>query len=241
MASKMQDPYKNLQKGVSQYDELHTLDPANDPMNADQELSQGEQATYDEMYSDFMDKMLVGGEKPIVKMIKSAPDLYAGVSQAAFTILKAIYPAYAKEGEDASVALFSEGGMIATAVDEVYQLAQAHRLEGSDDINQYSAAQIDMMRRVGEFMEQRQEDDGVSNAQDLLMDIEEANNPGAIGQTEPSDIADIDAVQYQDETGEAIAQEGMAVEDEEAIAAEGGLVGPPQPAAEELPPSGGLI
>jgi hypothetical protein len=130
------------------------------------------------------------------------------VSQASFTLLKGVYDDYKeREGEVPQAVLFGQGGMIATAVDEVFKMASAHKVRGSEDVNQYTAAQMDMMRRVGELLEKEQSDSSVDEAQELMMDVEMAYNPGV--EAAPlgvKDQADLDAIEYQEEMRQPAAQ-----------------------------------
>lgn len=185
-----------------QYGELMTLDPGEDPMASTEEPTRAEQAQFDNLYADFMDVLYGRGEASVLKMVRTTPEIFQGVSQAAFTILRGVWGEFQrKEGEEVTPAiLFGEGGMINTAVDEVFSIAKANKLPGSDDINQYAAAQMDMMRRVGEYIQQRQDDGAVEEAQDLMTDIEIANNPNVEPGVLPTqDRQSIEALSVQDE------------------------------------------
>lgn len=186
---------------MGKYDDLVELNPQDDPWQASEEATPEEQAHYDELYAEFMDKLYGPQRDNAVRIVKTAPELFLGVSQASFTLLKGVYEEHRrKEGEVPQAALFGEGGMIATAVDEVFKLANTHKLKGSQDRNQYTAAQMDMMRRVGDLLEKEQSDDSVDEAQDLLLDVEEAYNPGAVsGPVGVNDQRDLEAIQYQEE------------------------------------------
>lgn len=183
------------------YDDLVELKPEDDPLQGSEPANEEEQAHYDNMFADFIDLLYGPQRDNALKMMKTTPDLFQGVSQASFVLLKGVYDEHTrKEGPVPQAALFGEGGMIGTAVDEMFKLAAAHKLKGSDDINQYTAAQMDIMRRVGDYLEKEQSDDSVNEAQDLLMDIEVANNPNVeaapIGTRDEQDLA---AIQYQEE------------------------------------------
>lgn len=199
------------------YDDLVQVKPEEDPWQATEPVTAEEQAHYDDLYADFMDKLYGPNREHVLKILKSSSrDLYSGVAQASFVLLKGVYDEYKrKEGEVPQAALFGEGGMIATSVDEIFKLANVHKLPGSDDINQYTAAQMDMMRRVGELLEKEQSDDAVDEAQDLLMDVEEAYNPGA---TAPplgrDDLQDLDAIRYQEEARRPQVEQSGPVEAE---------------------------
>jgi hypothetical protein len=211
---------------TGKYDDLVELRPEEDPWQGSEEASPEEQAHYDDMYADFIDLLYGPQRQNAMKMMETQQNLFQGVSQAAFTLLKGVYDEHTrKEGEVPQAALFGEGGMIATAVDELFKLANAHKLKGSEDVNQYTAAQMDMMRRVGDYLEKEQSDSSTDEAQELMLDVEEAYNPGA--EAPPvglEDQADLDAIQYQDEA--RAPQEAPA----------------PAPAeAPPMPPQGGLI
>lgn len=186
---------------AGKYDDLIQVKPEDDPWQATEEATPEEQAHYDELFAEFIDKLYGPQRDNALRIMQTTPELYQGVSQATFTLLKGVYDNHrATEGEVPQAALFGEGGMISTAVDEMFKLANAHELRGSEDINQYTAAQMDMMRRVGEYIEKEQGDDSIDEAQDLMMDVEEAYNPGVeaapVGIEDERDLA---AIAFQEE------------------------------------------
>lgn len=235
----LRDPVKQLSANPK-YDKLMNLDPGEDPLAGSEEATPEEQAYYDDLFADFVDELYTNQTKNAVKMMQTSPELYQGVSKAAFVLLSGVYTKFKdKERDAAQAALFGEGGMISTAVDELFKLAQMHRLPGSDDTNQYTAAQMDMMRRVGDYLEKNQDDAAVGEAQDLIIDIELANNPDAqVANTSRADILDLDAVQFQDEAR----QRGQAPAGEAApMPTEGPAAPPPEAMQETTPQPGGLI
>lgn len=198
--------------GGGKYDDLIKVDPKDDPFEATEPATEEEQAHYDELYADFMDKLYAGARDRVVRQLKNHPQLFQSVSTAAFTVLKATYMDYTRaNGEVPQAALFGEGGMISTAVDEVFKLAKIHNLEGSADMNQYTAAQMNMMKLVGEEIENRQEDGAVEETQDLLIDAELAYNPdAAAGPVSPRDRRDLNAIEFQEEARQPAGAENPA-------------------------------
>lgn len=155
------------------YDELVGTNPGLGPVVANEEPNEMEMIQYNELLSDFLETLYGKSEEPAIRMLKSSRELYQGVAKVAFTVLNATHEKYIqREGPIESSVLFGEGGMISTAVDEVFKLAQGAKIPGSDDMNQYSAAQMDAMRLVGELIEKRQEDGSIDEAQDALIDME---------------------------------------------------------------------
>jgi hypothetical protein len=168
------------------YDELVGKAPGLAPVAANEEPTGEEQMQYDNLFADFMDVLYGKGEEATKKILQGPGEPYDTIAKTAFTMLKSVVAAYQHErGEIESAVLFGEGGIIHTAVDEIYKRAQAWKIPGVENMDQYAAAQINMMRLVGEYMEQKQDDEGVSEAQEALMDMEEQGNPGGMGDVPP--------------------------------------------------------
>lgn len=166
------------------YDELVSRDPGYGPVAANEEPDEAEMAHYNMMYADFVEVLYGSQVKNAEQMLQTSNDLYLGVSKVAFTILQAVYQRHdQRDGPVPQAALFGQGGMISTAVDEVFSMAMALKLPDSKDQDQYTAAQMDVMRLVGEFLEKSQDDGAVGQAQDLLIDVETAD--GSVRDTLP--------------------------------------------------------
>lgn len=203
-------------------------------LTANEEPTSEEMYHYHEMYADFMEALYDNNSRNVEQMIGSSEQLYEGVSEAAITLLRPVYQAHEqKEGEVPQAALFGEGGMIHTAVEEVFQFAQAAGIDGSQSQDQYTAAHVDMMRKVGEFIEKKSDDSAVEEAQDLMVDVEMAD-PNYSGSPEMSteDTAELKNIATQNEQ---IAQESDAGN----IAAEQAPVSPEE--AEGMAQAGGLV
>jgi hypothetical protein len=178
------------------YDELVELDPAFGPVAGNEEPNEEEQAHYDMLYADFMDELFGAQSKNAETMLRTGPELFKSVATVAFNILHAVHQRHEqRDGPVPQAALFGEGGMISTAVDEVFQMAIALQLPDSQDQDQYTAAQMDVMRQVGDYLEKSQDDGAVNESQDLLLDMETAD--GTVDNTPPLDAreqADLAAI-----------------------------------------------
>lgn len=200
-------------------------DPGIDVLTANEEPTEDEMAHYHEMYADFMEALYDNNSRSVEQLIGSSEQFYEGVSEAAMLLLRPVYQKHEQQvGEVPQASLFGEGGMIHTAVEEVFKFAQASGIEGSQDQDQYTAAHVDMMRKVGEFIENKSDDGAVEEAQDLLVDVEMADpNYSGSPQMQPDDTETLNQIGQQ--------QEQVAPE------SDAGNI-----AAEQLPPeAGGLV
>ena len=158
-----------------EYDELVGVHPGLAPVAPDETPTEEETMHFHEIFSDFINKLHTDSQGAVIKSLKAASELYKGVAKTAFEVLKAVHSEYTqKEDVDLSSVLFGQGGMISTAVDEVFKIAVSLKLPGANDEQQYSAAQFEVMRLVGEYMQKIQDDDGVNEAQELMLDMDEA-------------------------------------------------------------------
>lgn len=228
---------------TADYDELVGMHPGLAPMHADEAPTEEETMHFNELFSDFMEQLFGNSKEAAKKMLTSAPVLYQGVAKVAFTVLKASHDKYVQqEGVELGAVLFGQGGMIATAVDEVYKLAVAIKIPGVEDEQQYSAAQFEVMRLVGEYMQKSQDDESVDGAQELLLDIEEAG--GGLDASTPVSSEDRDTLaagaappppplppEVSPEAAAAVPEGGMPIEEEL----------PVDPAAPPAVPPQGLV
>lgn len=184
----------------SEYDSLVGDVPSLEPFVGNEEPDEADMEFFYEMYSDYIEELSGKQKDNAIKMMKSAPDLYQGVSQAAFTILEAVKGRVeAREGAVPPAALFGEGAMIHTAVDEMFKLARAANIPGSEDQDQYTASQMDMQRLVGEYLQKAQEDDAIGEAQELMLDSE---GIGATGN--PEDVTGNERIQLEQAANQEI-------------------------------------
>jgi hypothetical protein len=229
-----------LSSGNTQYDSLVPDAPGIEPVAGSEEPDQAEQGHYDILYADFMAELYDNNSERVLKILenKQGETFFQGVSDAAFHILKAVHTKHVqKEGPVPPASLFGEGGMLHTAVDEVFAFAQAYGLQGSNAENQYTAAQMDIMRQAGEYLEKSSDDSAISEAQDLMLDIDEAGGGGDHPGVAPSDRRDLAAIEYQDEVAQEELQAGPA--------GQGPLPGDPEAAEGQpdptAPQNGGLV
>lgn len=226
----------------TQYDDLVALDPHQneDPgmqvLTANEEPDEEEKFHYDAMYADFMDELYDNQTRNAENMLGNSRELFDGVADVAFTILKAVYQRHdQREGPVPQSVVFGEGGIVHTAVDEVFRYAQALGMPGSDDQDQYVAAQINIMKKVGEYVNNKSDDGAVEEAQDLLVDVEMAGGPyDRDPEVSGEDRRELEAVALQNE---AIAESAELAQQ----TAEGGEE--MAQAVEDVPPEemGGLV
>ena len=162
------------------YDDLVGDNPAMQPMAGQEPANVMEQTHYDELFADFIDNLYGKNEDAVERMLRSSKDIYKGVATVAFQILRATVTQFEHQNSEKvePAALFGEGGMISTAVDEVYKMAQALNVPGTEDMNQYTAAQMEVMRLVGDFLEKSQDDNAVGEAQEAMIEMEEMGGGG---------------------------------------------------------------
>jgi hypothetical protein len=159
-----------------EYDELVALDPGFGPVAANEEPDKAETAHFEMMYADFVEALYGSQSKNAEEMLKTSQNLYTGVAKVAFNILNAVHQRHEqRDGPVPQAALFGEGAMINTAVDEVFSMAMSLKIPEAQDQDQYTAAQMDMMRLVGEFLEKSQSDESINEAQELMLDMETAD------------------------------------------------------------------
>lgn len=223
-------PGKKYQdESAAMYDELVGMDRGFEQAAANEPASPEEQEQYDNFLSMYI-KVLDGPQQErIVDMLDASKNLYQGVSRAAFLTLQSTKLKYEQtRGAINPSVFFGEGGMISTAVDLVFQMAQAAGIAQSDDMEQYSAAQFDIMRQVGEHMRAAQEDGAIGEAQDYLVDME-------MGPDDSDEYDDVDPPDAEDRR----ALESAAAPPMEEPAPEPEM---PMPEEAPMPPqSGGLV
>ena len=166
------------------FNDLVTMEPAVQPIIGSEEPTQEEIDALDDITSEVVKFIYGDNNASVLGSIANTPELYQGVGFAAFQILLSIKQQFELEGTKVPPAtLFGEGGAIHTTVDELFQVAQAAGVEGSDDEAQYSASVMEVMRLAGEYIETTGDDDSISEAQELLIDIEETGQGGMIVET----------------------------------------------------------
>jgi hypothetical protein len=212
-----------------EYVDVQAPAPELAPLTASETPDEEEQAHYDTMYADFIDLLYEDSVKQVTEMLSTGGDMYDRASQAAFMLLNKVYREHdMRDGPTPQAALFGEGGMIHTAVDEIFQFAQARHIPGADEQDQYTAAQINMMRLVGEELEKEQDDDAVEEAQSLMVDVEMQDPNYAL---DPQPLGAEDKMALEDIEAQGAAAQAPPVPQEQ------GAAPAPQPQA----PTGGLI
>lgn len=220
-----------------QYDDLVGVHPGLAPVAGTEEPTDEETMHFHEIFADFIDKIHGDSKQQVIKSLKTASELYKGVAKTAFEVLKAVYTEYTqKEGVDLGSVLFGQGGMISTAVDEVFQIAIALGLPGTNDEQQYSAAQFEVMRLVGEYLRNTQEDDSVDQAQELMLDMDEAG--GASDSSTPLNSEDRNILEEASAPPPPPEEPQVSPEAQAAVPADGSPIASPQPAP---PPPQGLV
>ena len=158
------------------FEDMVSMTPEFGPLNADQEPTQDEIDALDDINAEVL--MFIHGPNngSVMGMVGNSPELYQGVAAAAFQILLATKQKFEAGGEKVPpAALFGEGGAIHTTIDEIFQLAQAAGMPGSEDQDHYNAAMMEVMRLAGDHIEKTNDDASVGEAQELLIDIETAD------------------------------------------------------------------
>jgi hypothetical protein len=225
-----------------EYDELVELDQGFGPIAANEEPDKAETAHFEMMYADFVEELYGAQSKNAEQMLKTSRDLYLGVAQVAFNILKAVHQRHEqRDGPVPQAALFGEGAMINTAVDEVFSMAMSLKLPEAQDQDQYTAAQMDMMRLVGEFLEKSQDDGAVNEAQELMLDMETAD--GTSNTVDPLNAEEQQDLAVISETGTVLPQNQQSAVARAGVQAardnnEGGQGLQPENVP---PPQGGLV
>jgi hypothetical protein len=162
-----------------------SLQPEFGPLNADQEPTQLESDALDDITAEVLKFIHGDYSDDLVSSVANAPEFYQGVGAAAFTVLDATKSKFESGGVKVPPAtLFGEGGAIHTTVDEIIQLMRAAGVPGAEDPDQYSASMMEVMRLAGEHIEKTNDDESVSEAQELLIDIESTGQPGVVPESE---------------------------------------------------------
>jgi len=170
---------------ANDFDKFVSLEPAVAPLAGSEPASQEEQDALDDVMSEVIKFIHGDNNSSIMRIMNNSQELYQGVGQAAFQILLATKQKYERGGQELpSATIFGEGGAIHSAVDEMFQLAQAARIPGSEDQDQYAASIMEVMRLAGEHIESGSDDTSVNEAQELMIDIESTGGPRPV---EPAD------------------------------------------------------
>lgn len=208
----------------AEYDELVGDAPGLAPFTANEEPDPAEMEHFHTLYADFMEELMGPQERNAVQMLTSAPDLYQGVSKVAYNVLSAVHQrAEQRDGPVPPAALFGEGAMIHTAVDEVFQMAIANKVPGSESQDQYTAAQMDMSRLVGEFLQGAQEDGAIDEAQEMLLESEGEGVPEDVTAEERMTLEQASSQPIDTPVADAAQEQGTPVPIEQA-GPQGGLV-----------------
>lgn len=161
------------------FDEFLTMEPAVQPLVATEEPTQEEVDALDDVVAEVVTFIHGPNNSSVLGMIGNAQELFQGIGAATFQILLATKQKFEQGGTELpSAVLFGEGGAIHTTVDELFQLAQAAGIPGSEDQDQYSASIMEVMRLAGDHIETTGDDASVGEAQELLIDIEETGPQG---------------------------------------------------------------
>lgn len=158
------------------FENMISMTPAMGPLNADEEPTAEEMDAYEDISAEVIKFINGDNNAAVLAAVSNTPELYQGISQAAFQILLATKQKYEQGGQKVPpAALFGEGGAIHTAVDELFQMASAAGVPGADDQDQYSAAMMNVMVLAGDYIEKASDDTSIAEAQDLLIDVEAAS------------------------------------------------------------------
>lgn len=218
---------------MSDFSKHITAEPAFGPLTADQEPTPEEQDARDDAVAEMMTFMYGDNSDSVLGVMSNARELYQGVGQAAYHILNATKTKFEKgDVQLPSAAIFGEGGMIHSAVEELMQLAQAAGLPGSDDQDQYHAAMFETYRLVGEHIQSSGEDGSIAEAQELLIDVETAGgNMSTAPGLNPGQEEDLQgAIERSLHDKEQMAQGGVSAGD----------FAPDEAAAQSRSPVGGV-
>lgn len=163
------------------FEKMVTMRPEFGPLNADEEPSPEESEAFQRINNRLLEFIHGPKSDAVVRMMQNSPELYKGVGQAAYQILLSAKQQEEKGGKELPpAALWGEGAGIHTAVDELFQLAQAAGIPGSQEQDQYSAAMFEVYRLAGEHIEQGNDDNAVKEAQELMIDVEASSGPQGI-------------------------------------------------------------
>lgn len=224
------------------FGQYSTLEPALGPLEATEEPTKEEIDALDDINAEVLNFIHGDNQSSVLASISNGQELYQGIGSAAFQIMLATKSKFEQGGEPIPPAsLFGEGGAIHTTVDELFQLAQAAGVPGADDQDQYSAAMMETMRQVGEYIEQTGDDASVAETQELLIDIEQTGGQG-VGEPE---LGEEDALRGTiqrslDAQNQALSPEQTPVQDA-AQAAPQQQSAVPETAGGPVQPQGGIL
>jgi hypothetical protein len=168
-----------MEQNIGQYE---TLEPALGPFEGNEEPTQDEIDSLDDVIAEVLTFIHGPNHESVLGSITNAPEegggIFKPIGNATFQILLATKAKFEEGGKKLPPAvLFGEGGAIHTTVDELFQMAQAAGVPGADDDQQYSASIMETLRLAGDYIEKTGDDASITEAQELLIDVE-ATAPG---------------------------------------------------------------
>lgn len=172
------------------------MEPAAQPFIGSEEPTQEEIDALDDITAEVVKFIYGDNNESVLGTISNTPELYQGVGFAAFQILLATKQKFEEGGTKVpSATLFGEGGAIHTTIDELFQVARAAGVPGSDDEDQYSAAMMEVMRLAGEYIENVGDDESIGETQELLIDSEEPGANDILAETSEDEESLRDSIQ----------------------------------------------
>jgi hypothetical protein len=160
------------------------LDPALEPVNANEPASEFEEIQNTEAVMSMIEllKSEPGLAKDIATMVKTSPDKYIGLSNAAFMMVKREVDRFSGEKNEPiePAVVLGDGGLVTSALDLVHDIAVQQGVMSEDDDDQYAAALIDLYKRVGEELLKGEGAQAArQEAQSLMMDMGSINEDGS--------------------------------------------------------------
>jgi len=218
-----------MKKQTRNFDSYADLDPGLAPFEATEPATEEETDALEDIMAHVLTFIHGENQQSVIDSISNSREIYQGVGNAAFNILLSTKLKYEKDGQKIPPAtLFGEGGAIHSTVDEIFQLLEAARVPGADDRDQYAASVMEVMRLAGEHIEKSGDDASTFEAQELLIDSEEAGTPGT----------PVGGAPEEDKLTRAI-QRSLDAQNQ-ALAPPPDQAGPAAPAGQPSQPAGGL-
>jgi hypothetical protein len=180
-----EDPDKDARNasllGDGEFDEFALdYDPALHHLQGNAEASLEEENQMKQVVQGSTDVVFGDAMPQTLNAIRTQPELYMGISDVAYEILKAEKAKMDGKGEEVHPSVFfAETGAAPVIIDQLWSLAEAADLEGSRDKDQYSGALINLYRRMGEHIIEEGDENAIIEAEELAINMALTNEDGS--------------------------------------------------------------
>jgi len=167
--------------GNGEFDEFAVdFDPALHHLQGDIAADPGEERQMEDVISSAGQFVYGDNMASNLNAMKTQQELYIGVADVAFEILKREKNRLEDKKEQVFPSVFfAETGATPVVLDQLWDLAGAAGLPGSNDQDQYAAALINLFRRIGESIVEEGDEEAISQAEELAISMALTNEGGS--------------------------------------------------------------